>query len=212
MKTGHQRFDAEFRASLDELFRWRRDVRRFRADPLPEGLAEELLAAADTAPSVGLSQPWRYVRVSDPARRACVRATFERANRHALAGYEGERARLYAGLKLAGIERAPLQLAVFVDRGTEQGHGLGRATMPEMLAYSVVCSIHTLWLAARARGVGLGWVSILEPAEVAAALEVPKDWSLVAWLCLGSPEEDQPDPELERVGWEERRATLLLER
>lgn len=205
-------FDATFRARLDELFRWRRDVRRFRAEPVPENVLGELLAAADLAPSVGLSQPWRYVRVNDPARRARVRASFERENERALAGYDGERAALYARLKLSGLDSAPLQLAVCLDAHVEQGAGLGRGTMPQTLAYSVVCSIHTLWLAARARGVGVGWVSILDPDEVLAALDVPAAWRLIAWLCLGRPEEEHIDPELERAGWEERRAMILVER
>jgi len=205
-------FDAHFRERLDQLFRWRRDVRSFRTDALPEELLDELLRVADLAPSVGLSQPWRYVRVSDPRRRANIRASFELENARALAGYEGDRAGLYARLKLAGIERAPLQLAVCVDRGAAKGYGLGRRTMPETLAYSVVCSISMVWLAARARGVGLGWVSILDPSEVVRALELPSDWALVAWLCLGYPEEEHLDPELERFGWEERRASILFER
>lgn len=205
-------FDTQFQQRLELLFRWRRDVRRFRADALPDGLLDELLGLADLAPSVGLSQPWRYVWVRDAARRERVRANFELENARALAGHEGDRANLYARLKLAGMERAPLQLAVCVDRGATQGHGLGRGTMPETLAYSVVCSISMLWLAARARGIGVGWVSIVDPAEVVRALDLPSDWTLVAWLCLGYPEEEHLDPELERAGWEERRAAILFER
>ncbi|HUN45554.1 MAG TPA: 5,6-dimethylbenzimidazole synthase, partial [Stellaceae bacterium] len=151
-------FDAAFRDKLQELLAWRRDVRRFRRDPLPDGLLERLVHVAMLAPSVGLSQPWRFVLVEDPGRRAAVRGNFERANAEALAAHEGEEARLYASLKLAGLEEAPVQLAVFADRGTPQGRGLGRRTMPEMIEYSVVAAIHTLWLAARADGIGLGWV------------------------------------------------------
>jgi 5,6-dimethylbenzimidazole synthase len=210
--NGPPLFEVGFRARLDELFRWRRDVRRFSPQPIPPGLLQELLEAADLAPSVGLSQPWRYVRVDDPARRAAVRASFERENAAALAGYAGERAATYAGLKLAGLDSAPLQLAACLDAQTAQGSGLGRRSMPEMLAYSVVCSVHTLWLAARARGVGLGWISILDPQEVLAALDAPETWSLVAYLCLGYPEEEHEDPELERAGWETRQALRLLQR
>jgi 5,6-dimethylbenzimidazole synthase len=202
------RFDAGFRRQLEELFRWRRDVRRFRTDPLDGALLERLLALALLAPSVGNSQPWRFVRVDDPGRRAAVRRSFEDCNRRALDGYAGERAALYAGLKLAGLDRAPVQLAVFVDGATDLGHGLGQQTMPETLAYSVVGAVHALWLAARAHGVGMGWVSILEAARMRTILAVPDAWSLVAYLCLGWPEEEHLDPELERAGWQRRLSDL----
>ena len=207
-------FDAEFRKHLVELLTWRRDVRRFRAEALPEGLVEQLLEIATLAPSVGLSQPWRFVLVEDARRRAEVRQNFERANTQALAAYEGVEAATYARLKLAGLDEAPVHLAVFADAGTEQGHGLGRRTMPEMIEYSAVTAIHTLWLAARAHGVGLGWVSILDPAELARTLEVPDAWSLVGYLCLGYPLEADDTPALERAGWERRRgaASFLLRR
>ena len=207
-------FDDAFRARLVELLTWRRDVRRFRADPLPEGLLEHLLEIAVLAPSVGLSQPWRFVLVEDVGRRAEVRANFERANAAALAAYEGEESQSYARLKLAGLDEAPVQLAVFADAGTAQGRGLGRRTMPEMIEYSTVTAIHTLWLAARAHGVGLGWVSILDPAAVARTLDVPEAWSLVGYLCLGYPREADDTPALERGGWERRRAaaSFLLRR
>lgn len=197
-------FGARFRAELEELLIWRRDVRRFRPDPVPSPLVDHLLDLVQLAPSVGNSQPWRFVQVESAGARAAVRASFERCNREALAGYRGERARVYAGLKLAGLDRAPLQWAVFCDEATGQGHGLGRATMPETLAWSVVGAVHVLWLTARARGLGLGWVSILDPVEVARALDVPGSWRFIAHLCLGWPEEEHATPELERRGWQPR--------
>lgn len=197
-------FDAGFRQRLESLYRWRRDVRRFRADPLPPRLLDNLIALAALSPSVGNSQPWRFVKVDDPARRAAIRDNFARCNADALAAYAGERARLYASLKLDGLDRAPAHLAVFADPGTVQGMGLGRRTMPETLTYSVVGAVHALWLAARAHDVGMGWVSILDPTEVAATLAVPDDWRLIAYLCLGYAEEDHLDPELERHGWQAR--------
>ncbi|WP_026917970.1 5,6-dimethylbenzimidazole synthase [Gordonia shandongensis] len=202
MDTGD--FDADFVADFDRLLAWRRDVRRFLEDPLPDGLLDDLLARAELAPSVGNSQPWRWVDVRSRAPRRAVRASFERANAEALAGYRGDRAAHYASLKLAGLDEAPVQLAVFSAADPEQGHGLGRATMPETLDYSVVTAVSTLWLAARARGVGVGWISILEPGAVAAALDVPDDWRLVAYLCIGYPQRADTTPELERVRWQAR--------
>lgn len=199
-------FGPAFRAELENLLAWRRDVRRFRRDPLPGGLLEHLLGLAELAPSVGLSQPWRFVRVSSAPARAALRRNFEAANAEALADYSGARAALYARLKLAGLEEAPEQLAVFAEIDPDQGQGLGRRTMPETLQYSTVCAVHTLWLAARAAGVGLGWVSILDPQQVARDLAVPQSWRFVAYLCLGWPEAEHDDPELARRGWEQRRA------
>ena len=126
-------------------------------------------------------------------------------NAEALSGYTGDRAQLYAQLKLAGLNDAPVQLAVFNDDTTERGHGLGRRTMPEMADYSVVTAIHTLWLAARAEGIGLGWVSILDPAAVARILDVPAEWRFIGHLCIGYPAEESDTPELERAEWERRR-------
>jgi 5,6-dimethylbenzimidazole synthase len=197
-------FDAAFRAQLAELFRWRRDVRHFRSDPVAPELVEHLIELACLAPSVGLSQPWRFVTVDAPERRARVRASFLACNTAALAAQPTERAALYARLKLAGLDEAPCHLAVFAEPAPLQGHGLGRATMPETTAYSAVMAAHTLWLAARAVGLGLGWVSILDPAAVAAALDVPAAWRLIGYFCLGWPVADSDTPELEREGWERR--------
>jgi len=199
-------FDPAFRDALRDLIVWRRDVRRFRRDALPPGAIEHLLQLASLAPSVGLSQPWRFVVVEDAARRAAVRENFLRCNEAALATYAGERAQRYATLKLAGLDEAPVHLAAFTDRGTTQGHGLGRRTMPAMAEYSTVMAIHTMWLVARAEGLGLGWVSILDPAEVARILEVPPEWIFLGYFCLGYPQREETTPELEREAWEQRRA------
>jgi 5,6-dimethylbenzimidazole synthase len=198
-------FDEGFRATLLDLFRWRRDVRHFRPDPVPPALLEELLEIACLAPSVGLSQPWRFVTVDDPTRRATVRASFARCNAEALADQSGDHAGRYARLKLAGLDQAPCHLAVFAENDPEQGHGLGRRTMPQTTAYSAVMAVYTLWLAARAQGLGLGWVSILDPAAVTAALDVPAGWAFIGYFCVGYPEEPHDAPELERAGWEYRR-------
>jgi 5,6-dimethylbenzimidazole synthase len=143
--------------------------------------------------------------VESEAARAAALANNEAANTEALKGYAGEQARLYASLKLSGMREAPVQIAVFCDEATEQGSGVGARTMPETRRYSVVCAIMQLWLAARAEGLGLGWVSILDPDRLARDLSVPENWRLIAYLCLGWPEEEHIDTELERVGWEHRR-------
>jgi len=205
-------FDPTFRVQLYDLFRWRRDVRHFRHDPLPDGLLDNLFSTANLAPSVGLSQPWRFVTVDDPARRAAVRASFASSNEAALADQPAGRASTYAGLKLAGLDDAPCHLAVFAVTDPAQGSGLGRRTMPETVAYSAVMAVHTLWLAARAAGLGLGWVSILDPARVHAVLDVPADWTFIGYFCLGYPDAENDAPELERAGWERRHDPAVLRR
>jgi len=200
-------FDDAFRARLRDLLIWRRDVRRFRSDPLPAGTVERLIELACLAPSVGLSQPWRFAIVNDPGRRRAVLENFRAANSEALQSYGDDLAARYTKLKLAGLEEAPCQLAIFSDPATETGHGLGRRTMPEMVDYSVVAAIVTMWLAARAEGIGMGWISILTPAGINALLGVPETWRLIGYFCLGYPHSDDATPELERAGWEQRQPT-----
>lgn len=201
-------FSPDFQSQLADLMRWRRDVRRFLTDPVDEAVLTRCLDAFSTAPSVGLSEPWRLIDVASNSARSAALANFEVANTEALAGYAGERAQIYGNLKLSGMREAPVQLAVFCDESTEKGAGLGAATMPEMRRYSVVAAIMQFWLAARAHGLGVGWVSILDPARLARDLSAPEDWTLVAYLCVGWPEADSMTPELETVGWEERAQQL----
>jgi 5,6-dimethylbenzimidazole synthase len=207
-------FDDDFRARLRDLIAWRRDVRRFRREPLPEGTLESLIELACLAPSVGLSQPWRFVIVEDEAVRSAIRQNFAACNADALSAQSQERAGHYARLKLAGLEEAPCHLAVFADRSTAQGGGLGRRTMPEMIEYSAVTAVHTIWLAARAQGIGMGWVSILEPKGVADALQISAEWKFIGYFCLGYAELDDTVPELEQEGWEKRRvpSSVILKR
>ena len=198
-------FDDAFRARFEDLLRWRRDVRRFRDTAVEPELLQRLLALADLAPSVGLSQPWRFMSVEGGEARKKVITSFERCNEAALQSYEGDDRALYARIKLEGLKEAPVQYAVFCDEDTAQGKGLGQGTMPETLRYSVVNAIHTFWLAARTYGLGVGWVSIIEPGAVREAADAPPHWTLVAYLCVGYPDEEHADPELERAGWERRR-------
>lgn len=197
-------FDRSFQERFQELLIWRRDVRRFRHDPLDEAQIQRLVDIASLAPSVGNAQPWRFLSIKTPALRQALINNFETANSDALQDYSGEKAQLYAELKLSGLKDAPVLLAVFSETDPAEGHGLGRKTMAETLAYSTVNAIYTLWLAARAERIGVGWVSILDPDDVKTQLDVPEDWQFTALLCLGYPEEEHADPELVRHGWQGR--------
>ena len=195
-------FDEAFRERLTTLIAWRRDVRRFSDRPVPEPLIETLLDIAQLSPSVGNSQPWRWVQVT-------VRQSAPRSVRSSPAAmmppdWHSRTSGLcaYASLKLEGLDRAPLQFAIFCDQATGQGFGLGRHTMPEMLEYSTVAMVSTFWLAARAADLGVGWISILDPQKVCRVLDAPPQWKLVAYLCVGWPETNHLDPELERFGWQ----------
>ena len=196
-----------------EVLEWRRDVRHFSAEPVNEDLVDKLIKAAQFA-SVGFSQPWRFVRVDSIEARWKIRSSFEAANHAAGQQYDATGQSEYFRLKLAGLDRAPVQLAVFCDDDTGFGRGLGRQTMPECMDYSVVMAIHTLWLAAASLGLGVGWVSILNVEEVRQALDTPPSWRLIAYLCIGHPEQASLEPELLREGWERRdpRAAEVLVR
>ena len=191
---------------------WRRDVRHFRSMPLPEGEVERLIAAAALAPSVGNAQPCRFVRIRSRSLRVTLAAHVDAVSACAAEAYEPSRRAAYCALKLHGLREAPEILAVFSDEIPIAGHRLGVATMPEMLRYSTVMAIHTLWLVARARGIGLGWVSILEADAVASLLAVPRDWTLIALLCLGYPEQPASEPELQQRGWQHREPVHVIER
>ncbi len=175
---------------------------------------QAVLATAALAPSVGNAQPWRLVRIRSAGCRAALAAHVDASNARAAERYAGEAGQAYRALKLHGIREAPELLAVYCDERPRAGQGLGIATMPEMLRYSCVTAVHTLWLAARTRGLGMGWVSILEPQAVTALLDVPDDWTLIALLCLGYPAGPSDLPELERRGWQAREplADRLFER
>lgn len=208
-------FSQDFQSELYELMKWRRDVRHFKPDPVDPDLLNSCLDAFQLAPSVGLSEPWRIVSVVNPQSRQDALDNFKTANADALDGYDdNDRAKLYASLKLTGMSDAPVQLAIFCEEDTPKGGGLGAQTMPEMRRYSVVSAIMSFWLATRAQGLGLGWVSILDPDRLRNDLDLPDNWSLVAYLCVGWPKEETETPELETVGWEVREPKLakLIER
>jgi len=183
----------------------RRDVRSgFLGEPLPDDLLRRLLAAAHSAPSVGLMQPSRFVVVRDLAIRTTIHGIFRDANAEALGTYTGEQRERYATLKLEGILEAPQNLCVVCDPTSSRGHKLGRHTMPETAVYSTVCAIQNLWLAARTEGVGVGWVSILDPFRLRSVLNIPERIIPVAYLCLGYVSHFASEPDLERHRWENR--------
>lgn len=201
------RFPDDARAALYDVVAARRDVRRFRPDPVPEEVLERVLTAAHSAPSVGHSQPWRFVVVQDPAAReqASVMADAERlAQARQL---DPDSARHLLDLQLEGIREAPLGVVVCCDRRVPAAGVLGRATFPDADLWSCACAIQNMWLAARAEGLGLGWVTLFQPDELGSLLGLPAGVVTLGWLCLGWPDERPPAPGLERAGWS-RRAPL----
>jgi 5,6-dimethylbenzimidazole synthase len=193
------------REAVYRVIATRRDVRSgFLDEPLPDDLLRRLLAAAHSAPSVGLMQPSRFIVIRDLGVRTTIHGIFQDANAEALATYEGEQRERYSTLKLEGILEAPQNLCVLCDPSSSRGHKLGRHTMPETAVYSTVCAIQNLWLAARTEGVGVGWVSILDPFRLRNVLNIPDHIIPVAYLCLGYVSHFASEPELERHGWESR--------
>jgi 5,6-dimethylbenzimidazole synthase len=193
-----------FKVDLYTAIYSRRDVRHFRTDPVPDSLLLRILDAAHHAGSVGFMQPWNFVVVRSPDLKKKVHESFAKENARAAENHAGDRRSLYDSFKLAGILEAPVNLAVTCDRSRRGPAVLGRSTMPETDLYSTCCAIQNLWLAARAEGIGVGWVSILDPRAVKELLEIPPDIVLVAYLCLGYPVRFEDRPMLEQAGWESR--------
>ena len=193
------------RAAVYRAIETRRDVRdQFLPDPLPDDLVTRLLQAAHNAPSVGFMQPWNFVLVRAEETRRRVHAAFERANAEAAEMFAGERQAQYRGLKLEGILKAPLSICVTCDPTRGGAVVLGRTHNPRMDVYSTVCAVQNLWLAARAEGVGVGWVSIFHDSDIRAILGIPARIEIVAWLCLGYVDELYGEPELAVKGWRRR--------
>lgn len=199
-----QAFSESERAAVYRAIFERRDCRHFLPDPLPDDAVARLLVAAHHAPSVGFMQPWNFVLVRSRVVRARVKESFDRANARAAALFPGERGTLYSALKLEGILDSPLNLCVTCDRSRHGPIVLGRTAQPEMDLYSTVCAVQNLWLAARAEGIGVGWVSVLEPADLRAILGIPDAVVPVAYLCLGRVADFPAVPELQQRGWLDR--------
>ncbi|CBL45842.1 Nitroreductase [gamma proteobacterium HdN1] len=190
---------------LQRILMARRDVRgnRFSRDPICEEDLQTILRAALWAPSVGYSQPWEFVIVTEAATRKQIAASFSEENARALPLFQGEKQQKYQQLKLEGILETPVNVAVFYKQSGKPV--LGQTSMPEPGEYSVVCAVQNMWLMARALNIGMGWVSILDPEKVKYILNAPPAYKLVAYLCLGHVREFLEQPELELLQWERRK-------
>jgi 5,6-dimethylbenzimidazole synthase len=181
----------------------RRDIRKFRPGPVSDEVLLRILDAAHHAGSVGFMQPWNFIVIRDPEFRRQVKTLFEAENSRAAENYSGERRELYRSLKLEGIEESALNLCVTCDR-TRGGKVLGRSTVLETDLFSTCLAVQNLWLAARAEGIGIGWVSILDHTKLGVLLGLPAHVVPVAYLAVGYPEEFPEKPMLETAGWRER--------
>jgi nicotinate-nucleotide--dimethylbenzimidazole phosphoribosyltransferase len=198
------RFDDDERAGVWRAIAERRDIRRFRPDPLSDALVTRLLEAAHQAPSVGLMQPWRFIVIRDEQTKTAMQALAQR-ERLVQADHFDARTRQFLDLKIEGIREAPVSVCVCCDRGDINDEVLGRHTIRDTDLYSTCLAIENLWLAARAEGVGVGWVSFYREPDLQALLGLPEQVLPVAWLCLGYPDERPARPGLEAAGWLQRR-------
>lgn len=198
-------FSCDDKAAVYRAIETRRDVRNeFLPDPLPDDLVRRLLGAAHAAPSVGFMQPWNFTLVQNEAVRQAAWQAFSRANEEAALLFDDDRQTLYRSLKLEGIRTAPLSICVTCDPMRGGRVILGRTHNPRMDVYSTVCAVQNMWLAARAEGVGVGWVSIFHDNGIRRILGIPEHIEIVAWLCLGYVTELYKEPELAVKGWAKR--------
>jgi nicotinate-nucleotide--dimethylbenzimidazole phosphoribosyltransferase len=199
-------YSEQERETVHRLIAQRRDIRRFRPDAVPDEVLLRVLDAAHRAPSVGLMQPWRFVVIRELEIRIAVRALARRERLRQAERFD-ERTRQFLDQKVEGVVEAPLGICVCCDPGEPDVEVLGRGTIPETDVYSTACAIENLWLAARAEGLGVGWVSFYRPDDLRALLKIPARVEPVAYLCLGWPDERPVRPGLESAGWA-RRAPL----
>ena len=199
-------FDATSREALSSILAGRRDIRRYRPDPVPEDLVRDVLAAGHSAPSVGHSQPWRFITVADRSTRDAAAALADRARHRQAAALEPAAGQHLLDLQLDGIREAPLGIVVCCDRRVTPLGVLGRATLHDADLWSCACAIQNMWLTARAWGLGMGWVTLFEPEDLSALFGLPDGVVTLGWLCLGYPDERPPEPGLVRAGWSSRLA------
>lgn len=198
-------FSEAERTAVYKAIALRRDIRRqFKPTPIPPEVIARLLTAAHRAGSVGFMQPWDFILVRDPEVRRRVLESFRCERDRAAHLYEGAHRELFLSLKLEGIMESAVNICVTCDRSRGGPHVLGRSTMIDTDLYSTCCAIQNLWLAARAEGIGVGWVSILDPKALVALLELPDSVVPVAYLCVGYVDTFPAEPELQRLGWRRR--------
>lgn len=195
----------EERQAVYKTIYGRRDVRSFfKPDPLPQEVLARILKAAHHAGSVGYMQPWNFIVVGDPKIKERVKQSFEQERNEAALLFEGEKREKYLSYKLEGILEAPANLVVTSDPSRFGPQVLGRHSIPETDIYSTCCAIQNLWLAARAENVGVGWVSILKREDLYGIFQIPREVTIVAYLCLGYVTQFPGEPDLERLGWGKR--------
>lgn len=200
-------FQRVFEGHTNEVYQTifgRRDIRKFKTDPIPDEALVRIITAAHHGPSVGFMQPWNFILIRDPEVKRRIHDSFVRENQIASEHYEEDRKNLYLSLKLEGILESPVNLCVTYDRSRLGPHQIGRNSMPEMGVYSVCCAIQNLWLAARSEGIGVGWVSILGRDDLRTILGIPLNILPVGYFCVGYPQEFPEEPELKTVGWAPR--------
>jgi 5,6-dimethylbenzimidazole synthase len=198
-------FTPEERAAVYRAIHTRRDVRdEFLCENVPREVVMRILDAAHHAPSVGFMQPWNFILIRDPATRGAVHEAFLRGARAEEQAIGEERRALYRNLKLEGILKAPLNICVTCDRARHGVTGLGRTQQSNTDLLSTACAVQNLWLAARAEGLGVGWVSIMRESELRAILGIPEEIAVVAYLCVGYIDRAYTRPELEIKRWARR--------
>ena len=202
------------RADIDAVYRAireRRDVRHFRPGPIERAQLERFIGAAHQAPSVGLMQPWRFIRIADPALRQAIHAHVEQERIHTAEAL-GRRADDFMRIKVEGIlDCGEVLVVALMDK--REPYVFGRRTMPQMDLASASCAIQNFWLAARAEGIGVGWVSLFDPAHLRTLCAMPDDSQPIAVLCVGHVDSFYPAPMLEMEGWDKRQpvASLIYE-
>lgn len=199
-----EKFTPEQREAFYKVIFARRDVRKFLPTPIPPEVVERILLAAHHAPSVGFMQPWNFMLIRERRTKRLLKQAFLQARTREAKQFSGARKDLYLSLKLEGIEEAPLNICVTCDSTRHGPAVLGRTLIPEADIYSTCCAIQNLWLAARAEGLGVGWVSIISRESLRKIFRIPPHVIPVAYLCLGYAERFESKPELEKVGWLKR--------